>query len=87
MFPDYSQEPKRAVGDKGATQIYTAKVIHPYKATSPGELNLRMGDTIKDVTMLQGGWCKVNMQHYPIDPQKRDSFHNTLSTPQFCICI
>lgn len=37
-----------------------AKVLYNYKPQEAGELRLYAGDTIKDVTKLNKGWCKVN---------------------------
>ena len=44
-------------------KVLYAKVLHDYKPQEPGELRLHAGDTIKDVTRLAKGWCKVKDQN------------------------
>ena len=41
-------------------KIVYAKALHNYKPRAAGELRLHVGDTIKNVTRLNKGWCKVS---------------------------
>lgn len=45
-------------------KIMYAKVLHDYKPHGAGELRLYAGDTIKDITRLNKGWCKVRLYYF-----------------------
>ena len=45
-----------------AKKVLYAKVLYPYKPQAAGELRLRVGDTVKNVTRLAKGWCKVSFR-------------------------
>lgn len=42
-------------------KLIYAKVLYDYKPHGAGELRLYAGDTIKKVTRLNKGWCKVRL--------------------------